>query len=275
MGPTVSLPDRMIAILLIGAAIETTLAVVLGREVRNFEASVEEVGKDLQLPLTFAREGKAAWRARTALQHSGIVPDADGCADVVNGADMFVRELVQRVYGVPLESVSMASGVSTKSVCDALTNAERNLGDGDLVAAAAWSARALERITSMAKSGTRQLFKWADAERAFERLDGDLVRWLRELREELAELALARTTGIAAEEWVRLGQVLPWCFTNLNGEEKVVWREGYTPDETAVRWACNRLIIAATSVEEALPERVLARQVEPLVLEEEGARPLF
>jgi hypothetical protein len=121
---------------------------------RALDRMVDHLGEGVQI------EGvqgfKQLHRARNAVQHEGVLPDAEQIPDWYPEVEKLVRSLVAASFGVELSEVASADGVDDDERRELLKRAERALDDGDADTSfdASWDALSNAREEWQGRGGT-------------------------------------------------------------------------------------------------------------------------
>ena len=252
--------DRVIAILLAGLAAESAVRIALDSEFRAFENALVQLEQQLGGTLAFKSAGSRSWRDRIALQHSGTIGDDASCLASVQGAGVFVREVVARSIGIELDAVSLASSVGMPGLRAALISAEEALRERDQRRATEWIARSLERL-KMALGVLSHAQGWdsgfgeLDAHRALRDISPAIETWARRIEAEIDRQRLREILRLDPFDLDRVHRTLPHCFTSINNKESVSFATGEPlPTDEELRWAMNVVISAALRLDASRPK---------------------
>lgn len=245
--------DRIVVALLAGWAVETMVGLALGRELsRGFEnelnATEIELGK-----LAFRREGSAAWRARTSIQHSGLPPAGEEAQQISSAASSFARELCQLRFGVALETVGISQVIGNGRLRAAAAEAEACLSANDFVGAAQWTSRLVARMKGAVEdyvARTNRPFRWRATEEIFAALS--IQGMTDELDAAFAQVRTEALLGHEAETLRSVASVLPVAVEVWGRDVEVIHQSpDYTPEPDAVRWAFGKTLDLAMRLESA------------------------
>ena len=271
--------ERVVACLLAGAIVESTLRLALQRESgRHVPQDIGQLHKD-HPGLVSARPAERAWRARIGVQHGDLLPGPDDVRQLVQGVCDYAAEVLQAVRGISLDSIGMADLVPIEMVQTALRRAESSLAREDLFAAAGWLGRALFRVrifmSSSLSSPQVQRSPWGlrDVQRVFEnqtRLLSDAARWPGEVEKRLNDLEANIYLGIAPVEMARLTSLVPHAYWTIPGIEHLA---GSTTASSAadLLWASETIANAAIRIAAATAPDSPAWQLAPTRLVPEAA----
>ncbi len=216
--------------------------------------------------LQYKEEMRHLNSCRVSIKHSGAFASTEDIDRALNFADLFIRDVVERVFSTSFDDLSLIQFIAYEEVRDLLNEAQQALHQNDYVCTLEKAAEAFSALLDN-YIDSRKVHPWDNAYRfsqlgAFDTgfnlmktANGDIPRYIDRVSESINALSKAvkvLALGIDFDSFEHFKMITPEVYSFAGASRTPCWlaetREAVSDNSSCAEWALNFVIETAVAL---------------------------